>query len=194
MQPTSSLALRQTQQQISSLAVQDLNQLWAGVTNPVDGRIQLQAVLPVLVDTYGQISAVAAAEWYSGAREAAHTPGTFVAVPASIPDSATDALALWATSVGSSLQDIATLVAGGLTRRVVNFGRLTVVQSAIDDPGSEGWMRVGFGECDWCKQYLDGEVHYVEGYDFKAHDHCHCQAIPVFKGAALPAAVLPQAA
>jgi hypothetical protein len=41
-------------------------------------------------------------------------------------------------------------------------------------------MRVGNGECDWCQRFLDGEVHYAEGYDFAAHDHCGCTAEPVF--------------
>jgi hypothetical protein len=41
-------------------------------------------------------------------------------------------------------------------------------------------MRQGNGECDWCTGLLDGEVHYVEGYDFDAHDDCRCIAVPVF--------------
>ena len=52
--------------------------------------------------------------------------------------------------------------------------------AAVEDSRAQGWMRVGDGGCDWCQQYLDGEVHYVEGYDFDAHDHCNCTAQPVF--------------
>jgi hypothetical protein len=74
-----------------------------------------------------------------------------------------------------------TLARGGVQRHVANAARETVRYSSIQDRGAVGWVRVGSGECDWCRQYLDGVVHDVEGYDFDAHDHCGCTAEPVFR-------------
>jgi hypothetical protein len=68
-------------------------------------------------------------------------------------------------------------ISGGLQRVVLDGARQTIVGSAVNDPAQVGWVRVGNGECDWCQQYLDGEVHYVEGYDFDAHDNCRCDAV-----------------
>lgn len=157
-------------------------------------RKELSLVLPDLIAAYGAGSATIASEWYRDARALAGVGGAFTPMPARIPNSATAELIDWAASTGYNLDAVHTLVQGGATRRVQNFGRQTVRLSSLSDPGAEGWMRVGFGECDWCKQYLDGEVHHVEGYDFDAHDHCHCQAVPVFEGAERPAAVLPATA
>lgn len=71
-----------------------------------------------------------------------------------------------------------TQTAGAMSRLVLNAGRETVRATALADRA--GWIRVGNGGCDWCAQYLDGEVHYVEGYDFQAHDHCGCTAEPYY--------------
>ena len=56
-----------------------------------------------------------------------------------------------------------TLVTGGLQRIIADADRETVRFSSIQDKAARGWVRVGSGECDWCKQFLDGEVHYNEG-------------------------------
>lgn len=79
-----------------------------------------------------------------------------------------------------AMRDALVQTTGSASRLVLNAGRETVRQTSLADPDCEGWVRVGRGECDWCRQYLDGEVHRVEGYDFAAHDHCNCTAEPVY--------------
>jgi hypothetical protein len=71
-----------------------------------------------------------------------------------------------------------TLTKGAMTRLVLDAGRETVRATTIAEKA--GWVRVGNGECDWCQQYLDGEIHYAEGYDFAAHDNCGCTAEPAY--------------
>jgi hypothetical protein len=143
----------------------------------------LPAALPSLVDTYGAASSALAAEWYLAARDQAQVPGRFTPLPARIADTGIPELVGWAVGSAFNLDGALTLVSGGVSRRVQNFGRTTIVDSSFADPGAEGWIRVGLpSHCSWCDQYLDGEVHYVEGYGFNAHDHCHCQAVPAFAG------------
>jgi hypothetical protein len=71
-----------------------------------------------------------------------------------------------------------TLTAGAMSRLVLDAGRETVRATTIAEKA--GWVRVGNGGCDWCQQYLDGEIHYTEGYDFAAHDNCGCTAEPAY--------------
>lgn len=78
----------------------------------------------------------------------------------------------------AAMRNALTQTAGAMGRLVLDAGRETVRATTIAE--GAGWMRVGNGECDWCQQYLDGEVHYVEGYDFDAHDGCGCTAEPVY--------------
>lgn len=155
--------------------------MWPQLSSFDDARQVLPGVLPDLVSTYGVASAALAAQWYEDARDVAQVAGRFTAVPAVIDDDATQQLIDWAVSVGFNLDTIKELVSGGVSRRVQDWGRLTVVTASLEDPKARGWMRVGRpSHCDWCNQYLDGEIHYVTGYDFKAHDHCHCQAVPAW--------------
>jgi hypothetical protein len=76
------------------------------------------------------------------------------------------------------MRNALTQTSGAMSRLVLDAGRETVTRHRHR---RRGWLgAVGNGECDWCAQYLDGEVHYTEGYDFNAHDHCGCTAEPVY--------------
>lgn len=163
--------------------------LWRQVSNAVEARIALQDVLPSLVDTYGQAAAAVAADWYDEAREAAAVSGAFRAIPASIDDNATSALALWATESGTDLGSIQSLVNGGLQRRITNWSRQTVAGSALADPRADGWQRVGVGTCKtgFCDMLIGRGAVYTEATaDFASHDNCKCSAVPAFKGAPRP--------
>ena len=137
-------------------------------------------VLPRLVTIYGAAASTLAADYFDDLRDASEAKGRFRAIPAEPDTDGLDRLARFA--VGPMFQaspDPAaalSLASGGAQRSIANASRLTVVQSSLEDPRAQGWVRVGFGECDWCQQYLDGEVHYTEGYDFNAHNNCNCTA------------------
>lgn len=79
-----------------------------------------------------------------------------------------------------AMRDAFVQSSGAATRLVLDAGRETLRSTSVADPRTTGWRRVGSGACNWCQQYLDGEVHSVEGYDFKAHDWCACGVEPVY--------------
>lgn len=179
--------LRKQQQALARLAANDMASVWRQVSNAVEARVALQDVLPALIRTYGMAAAAVAADWYDEARAAAEVSGSFRAIPASIEDSGTDALALWASEHGTDLASVRSLTEGGLQRRIVNWGRETVMGSALADPKADGWQRTGIGSCDFCNLLIGRGAVYTEATaDFASHDHCNCAATPAFSGKPRP--------
>jgi len=170
--------------QLTGIAANDLRLLFRQFDTAEAAREGLLDVLPRMVSIYGAAAATLAADYFDDLRDAAEVKGSFRAIPAEPQTGGLDVLARWA--VGPMFQAAPdplaalSLAAGGAQRSIADAARLTVVESAIQDPRAQGWTRVGHGECDWCKQYLDGEVHYTEGYDFQAHNNCGCTAETVY--------------
>lgn len=184
---TLSRAHRAELRTLTTLAERDLALIWSrlSTTDAIATRDALAKILPPLVAMYGAAAATLAADWYDDLRAEAGVGGRFTAITATLPDAGrTEALAGWAVSplfaAKPDTVSALTLAAGGLQRIIANADRETVTASSIADPKAQGWVRVGNGECDWCSSLLDGEIHYVEGYGFDAHDHCHCTAEPVW--------------
>lgn len=174
-------SLRSETSQLVRLADRDLTRLWRLVANGADAGEALHDLLPAIVTQYGAAGAAVAAEWYDQQREKASARGRFTAVPLAADDRGAHALvgASLATARGDT--SLKGLILGGVQRRIADHVRLTVANSSVFDPAAQGWVRVGVGgACDWCNQYLDGEVRTVEGYDFDAHDNCNCTTAPVF--------------
>lgn len=181
--------LRRRQLQLNRLATNELAGMWRQVSNAVEARIALQDILPRLLRDYGEMAAAVAADWYDEARVAAEVGGAFTAVPASLGDQDPDALALWATSKGTDLDSIKSLVEGGATKRINAWSRQTVMGSALADPRADGWQRVGAGGCKtgFCDMLIGrGAVYSEATADFAAHDHCKCAAVPAFGGRPRP--------
>lgn len=181
---------------LATLAKADLALVYRSVDSPDQARDALLDVLPTLADEYGSAAATLGADYYDELRDAAGARGRFTAIAAELPGPArAEALARWGVSplfkAEPDFDSSLTLVSGGLQRIIANADRQTVRGSSIQDPSARGWIRVGHGECSWCQQYLDGQVHYTEGYDFNAHDHCLCTADPVFEDAETPPHILP---
>lgn len=171
---------------VNTLAQRDLLTSWRqfDLTDAAQVRDGLMDVLPGIIDQHHLNAATVAADWYDIQRHDLGAKKRFQAVMADPPTARRGAvLARWGVTplFGAQAPDapavVLTKIAGGLQRIVADGARQTIVTSAIEDPARVGWVRVGNGECDWCQQYLDGEVHYVEGYDFDAHDHCQCDAV-----------------
>ena len=182
--PTLTAAHRRDLAELTGLAQKDLSLIWREFNTATAARDGLIELLPRLVAIYGSAASTLGADWYDEMRAAAAVKGRFRAIPAELPDQGrTDALARWGvTPLFAAEPDYDTAlvkVAGGLQRVIANADRQTVRVSAVQDRRA-GWVRVGNGECGWCANLLDGEVHYVEGYDFDAHDHCLCSVQPVF--------------
>lgn len=73
---------------------------------------------------------------------------------------------------------------GAGTRMVLKGGRETITQTAINDPVATGWERIITpGACGFCSMLAGrGGVYTEASVGFRAHDHCHCVARPVFEG------------
>lgn len=170
---------------VTGLAARDLERVWRtlDLTDAISVRDVLLEVLPALGSKYGDAAATIAADWYDSLRAQSRARGSFSA-SAALPDSTArlEATARWGLSPmfgPNPTPDTAlTLLQGGLQRFVADAHRETITSAIVADPAKAGWTRVGVGECDWCQQYIDGEVHYVAGYDFPAHDNCNCTAVP----------------
>lgn len=185
--PGSQLELRQSQAELTALATADLTTVWQQVGDFQEARTTLEGVLPDLVNLYGSASASLAAEWYTEARDLARVPGRFVPLPARIAKTGTSELVSWAVSTGFNLDNVFSLVDGGMSRRIQDWGRQTIVSSSLSDPQSDGWQRAGAGACDFCLMLISrGAVYSEKTADFAAHDACHCQAVPAFRGQARP--------
>lgn len=185
--PQAEIALyRAALRDVNTLAQRDLLTYWRqfDLSDAIKVRDGLMDVLPGIIDSHHLSAATVAADWYDIQRHDLGAKKRFRAVMAEAPTDARGAvMARWGVAPMFTSDPAAgaptTLVkiAGGLQRVVLNGARQTITTSAVNDPARVGWVRVGNGECDWCQQYLDGEVHYIEGYDFEAHDHCHCDAV-----------------
>lgn len=162
------------------LADRDLARLWRLIADGAPADIALHDLLPAVVREYGAAGAALAADWYDDEREKAEVAGRFTAEPIEAGDRGTHALIGWSLQQATSDAALHTLILGGVQRRIADHTRLTVANSAVADPGAQGWVRVGFGPCEWCQRYLDGEVRTVAGYDFDAHDNCNCSVAPAF--------------
>ena len=163
------------------LARADLDRIWREVASGAPAPEILNDVLPALVTEYGAMGASVAADWYDDMRDQAEAPKAFRAEPLEPSDRGARSLIGWALTTATDDAGLAGLILGGTQRRIADHVRLTVTSSSVADPSAQGWRRVGDGHtCEWCARLLDGEIHYVEGYDFPAHDSCGCGVEPVW--------------
>lgn len=178
------LDLQQAMADISTMAIGDLNSIWHSAAAGATTGEMLFEVLPSIIDKYGTAAASWAADWYDELRDALGIGGRFTAAPAEVPDPGGQALVGWALNVATDDSTLIKLLEGGLQRRVVNFGRSTVMTSAVTDPHARGWQRLGEGKnCDFCNMLIGrGAVYTRETADFRSHDHCNCVAVPAFTG------------
>lgn len=155
---------------------------------------ELAARLNLLVRQNRLTSAGLASAYLKQARQAAGIKGTLSVLFAEpLPDEqftrsleTTSIIALKDSSKrrvdpGLAMRNALTETQGSMARLVLNAGRSTITQTAIADPRSVGWQRVGIGKCDFCQMLLGrGAVYSEATADFEAHDHCGCTAEPVY--------------
>lgn len=170
-----------------NLAIRDLDGIWSQFTSAEMARDGLMDVLPDLIDVYGSASAALGADWYDELREQAEVPGRFPAVVAPLPPpKPAHVLARW--SVGplfAAEPDWAAakaLVDGGLEKAVADLDRESFTTSAVQDPMSEGWKRVGSGKCDFCAMVIGRGIIYRNNPHFASHNNCTCTVISVWTG------------
>jgi hypothetical protein len=172
---------------------------------------RLQATVPDWIEAvraltveYGSASATAAADYYDAERVAAEVTGRFtVPLLDPPPDEQVDNSLRWATKDlwPRDPEDPATTEAQQLPielrldaaeakaeavvqKLVTDQGRGTVVRAVRQDRQAVGWARTAaLGACAFCKLLATrGMVYKADTVKFRAHDGCHCGAVPVFKG------------
>ena len=162
------------------------------------------AVVRALVGQYGSTSATAAAHYYEAERVAARVTGRFtVPLLDPPPDEQVDQSLRWATkdlwprdpedpattdAQRAPLEqrlDAAQVKAEQVAQKLVtDQGRGTIRAAVRRDPQAIGWARTAaLGGCAFCKLLATrGMVYKADTVTFRAHDGCHCGALPVFRG------------
>ena len=140
-----------------------------------------RAALPLIVETYGYAASVAGADFYDSMRQDAGLTDVFEPVFPELGDFGTDELVKWAKLKSTSPETFPALVEAGMQRRVANFARETITQTASADHKARGWMRIGSPECTFCAMLISrGAVYTKETAKFASHDDCDCLAVPAF--------------
>lgn len=143
---------------IETLANRDLLRVWRS-TDLTDARAATLALLPVVRDltaAYGDLAAVAAADFYDDARLAAGAPWRFAARPAAVvPVEQSDVMVRWAVtplwSTDPRFGAALVRLAGGTQRLIRRAERDTIFESGRRDPALARWVRVpAAGACDFC--------------------------------------------
>jgi len=178
-------SLRAETAKLVRLADRDLARLWRLVAQGASAEVALRDLLPSIVTEYGSAGAAMAAEWYDQQREKVDARGRFTALPIAADDRGSQALVGWALTTATDDTSLATLVAGGVQRRIADHARYTIARNSTEDKAARGWQRVGDGHsCEFCAMLIGRGAVYTEATaDFTAHDHCGCSATPVWADA-----------
>lgn len=189
---------RRNQVALRAYTITQLSQVWQATYDVSDVRRSWAAfhreALPIIRESHGQ-SAALALDYFNAFREASGAPGTSAAVRAGGLDADRVRRALEFSAKVSVLRGISagqspaqamqtglTRTVGTATRLASEGGRETIIRSVRDDPAARGWQRVtGGSPCEFCAMLsARGGVYSRDGADFEAHDHCGCEAEPVY--------------
>lgn len=176
---------------LTDLTERDLRALFRSLqgASAIEVRDALMEIVPMLAETYGDMAAALATDFYESVREEAEVRGPFTAEPAALPGSARyDALVRWGVDPLFAAAPAAPIalsrITGGLQRIVSNVSRETVTLNSDRDPAADGWRRIARPNgCRFCRMLAArGAVYKRSGVRFAGHDHCHCSAAPAFGG------------
>lgn len=180
--------LNDAQRQLVALARADLQALFASLdpSRPEAFRDVLLDIVPALVREYGDLAAVAAAEWYEQV-----SPNAFLARTADrgFPLDGVEqgvryhVAPLFADDAAGALAGLS----GALQRYIAYSGRATVARNVQLDPSRPRFARVPTGAktCAWCTLlasrgfvYLSRETAGIASDHY--HDDCDCQVTPMW--------------
>lgn len=178
MPPSRYEQFRRALRDLNILAQRDVDLLWSSTGGDLAA---LAEVLPDVVQSYGSAAASIAADWYEDVRSDQLVAGSYTAILPEPSDPGVTQLLAWAQQEATDEVAFRALIAGGLQRRIANYGRDVVTHNAIRDPRAAGWMRVGHAGCDFCAVLISrGAVYTEASVKFHSHDNCTCGAAPAF--------------
>ena len=183
--------LRVVSDGLAQMARNDVADLVASLdlSDPAAARDALLEAVPALTDTYGEIGATAAAEWYEELRASSpEARGRFRARPADlVPAEAVRETVRW--SAGPLWEGDAATTAGRLTTAVDKYvrqpGRDTISRNAGRDRAK--WARVPSGAetCAFCLMvasrgfvYRSEQTASKDASGEKYHGDCRCMPVP----------------
>jgi len=178
--------LRRDIARLTGLAQRDVATIFRRLETAAEAREALNDVLPTLTRQYGEAASLVAAEWYDDLRDEQAVQGRFRAIPADLPSQDTESLTGWASTTATDLASMEALIIGGLSRRISDWSRETIMGSSFADPRGEGWQRVARADgCQFCVMLAGRGFVYTEStVKFASHDSCHCGATPKWAGKA----------
>lgn len=178
----------EAQRGVRALALRDLAAWWATLTDLEPDRVRDAAreFMPILANTYGEVSASAAADFYETARTASTARGAF---EATMPDSDAALMAArsvrWATDPLYTGDPDAALsrMGAAVDEAALQQGRNTIMLNAKRDRATPRFARVPVGKsCAWCYMLASrGPVYRsaeTAGAARKYHAKCDCQPVP----------------
>jgi hypothetical protein len=152
-----------------------------------------RVTLYALLTQFAQASSMLAAEDYSERRAEAGIRSSFDVPHAPPPSTEQFSKTLdWVYADPQALED---RMVATFTRLALQSGRMTVVDAVQADPDAQAWARETRGDCCYFCALMAtrGAVYKSEGAagrdanekftgegEFKFHNNCHCQAVPVF--------------
>lgn len=164
---------------------------WTNPSRAINGLLNF---IPLLVQQYGDVAAMIAADWYEELRGDAMQQGVI-----SLLSRATSYQVVTADAISTAIsqQSIESAVPlldtagpeaflnrlkGNATRHVLQPGRDTITQNSGRDRAARGWGRfTRVGSCDFCAALSRrGGVYTEASSRFASHDNCHCVTAPVF--------------
>lgn len=171
---------RAGQEEVARQAKAELEAFWATLPkgDAVFIRQELEQFLPALVDTYGEVAATIAADWYELLMNQS------AAFPPLPPMGKVQASTRWAMTPSFARQNDQQSLNNLLLvtdELVKQFGRDTVMRSAGNN--RVRFARVPLGDtCSWCIMLASrGYVYATEsraGQMVKFHGDCDCQVVP----------------
>src|SRR5699024_8397910 len=146
--------LRRDLETLTREANRDIGQLWTRATSPEELVAALHDVLPALVDTYGVAASSVAADWYDEYRAERGARGRVPPLAAGGRAAVTRGLVGWAAADAVDDPSLRARIERGASRRILNFGRKSIMDSSLADPAADGWQRTGIGECQFCEMLI----------------------------------------
>lgn len=183
----SALESRAALQLVTGAAVADAAELLNRAKgSPEARRALILEGIPSVVGYYSDGSSALAADFYDDERAQASVKNRFTATPIinDPGDKLFNAIA-WAAAplldVGE--QDAQDRLAGVVQLNVARPYRDTITGNRRRDSEAIGWKRVCVGGCSFCQMLAGrGSVYSDDTVRFASHPHCHCTAVPVFRG------------
>ena len=187
--PAEAAKFRRANQQLQNRIERDVRRLWTALdaSNPEGMRDALLDYVPGLVDKYGQVAAVVAAEYFEETTGVSATVADTFSAGAVQGSVRYYAGGLWTGEAGKVLAG----VTAAASRHMLQFGRTTIYDSTRRH-SSLRYARVPEpGACSWCLMLSSRGAAYAseqsaggEGNDY--HDDCGCDPVAVRDDSELP--------